>query len=70
MVKFRVFRPVIVTVVNYFDVVFRILVSNLFYFDLRYFYQPQAESNFGVGSSSFLFFFSSSGDFCFLAMIF
>ena len=29
------------------------------------FYQPQAESNFGVGSSS-----SSSGDFCFLAMVF
>ena len=56
MVKFRVFRPVIVTVVNYFDVVFRILVSNLFYFDLRYFYQPQAESNFGVGSSSSSFF--------------
>ena len=33
-----------------------------------HFYQPQAVSNFAVGSSSFLLFFS--GDFCFLAMVF
>ena len=37
VVIFWLFRPVIVTVVNFCDVLFRILVPNLFYFDLGYF---------------------------------
>ena len=38
VVKFWVLRPVIVTVVICWDVMLRILVPNLFYFDLGYFF--------------------------------
>ena len=39
VVKFWVLRPVIVTVVICWDVMLRILVPNLFYFDLEYFFR-------------------------------